>query len=47
MTPLAFDYSFGGHHDGHSQEKRDDWNPVYYHKSDVLDSIGRRPAATQ
>jgi alpha-glucuronidase len=39
MTPLGLHHLFwGGHHYGPApwwdKEKRDDWNPVYYHKAD-------------
>ncbi len=41
MTPLGLHHLFwGGHHYGPApwwdKEKRDDWNPVYYHKSDAF-----------
>jgi alpha-glucuronidase len=41
MTPLGLHHLFwGGHHYGPAPwwdtEKRDDWNPVYYHKADAL-----------
>ena len=41
MTPLGLHHLFwGGHHYGPApwwdKEKRDDWNPVYYHKADVF-----------
>jgi alpha-glucuronidase len=41
MTPLGLHHLFwGGHHYGPApwwdKEKRDDWNPVYYHKADAL-----------
>ena len=40
MTPLGLHHLFwGGHHYGPApwwdQEKRDDWNPIYFHKADV------------
>lgn len=40
MTPLGLHHLFwGGHHYGPAPwwdtEKRDDWNPVYYHKADA------------
>ncbi len=41
MTPLGLHHLFwGGHHYGPAPwwdtEKRDDWNPVYYHKADAI-----------
>jgi len=41
MTPLGLHHLFwGGHHYGPApwwdQEKRDDWNPIYYHKADAF-----------
>ncbi len=41
MTPLGLHHLFwGGHHYGPAPwwdtEKRDDWNPVYYHKADAF-----------
>lgn len=41
MTPLGLHHLFwGGHHYGPAPwwdtEKRDDWNPVYYHKADAV-----------
>jgi len=41
MTPLGLHHLFwGGHHYGPApwwdKEKRDDWNPVYYHKADAF-----------
>jgi alpha-glucuronidase len=41
MTPLGLHHLFwGGHHYGPApwwgEEKRDDWNPVYYHKADAF-----------
>ncbi len=41
MTPLGLHHLFwGGHHYGPApwwdKEKREDWNPVYYHKSDAF-----------
>ncbi|HEU4834364.1 MAG TPA: alpha-glucuronidase family glycosyl hydrolase [Pyrinomonadaceae bacterium] len=41
MTPLGLHHLFwGGHHYGPApwwdKEKRDDWNPVYYHKADAI-----------
>src|SRR5262245_31685444 len=41
MTPLGLHHLFwGGHHYGPApwwdKEKRDDWNPVYYHKADAV-----------
>jgi alpha-glucuronidase len=41
MTPLGLQHLFwGGHHYGPAPwwdtEKRDDWNPVYYHKADAF-----------
>jgi len=41
MTPLGLHHLFwGGHHYGPApwwdSEKRDDWNPVYYHKADAF-----------
>ena len=41
MTPLGLHHLFwGGHHYGPApwwdMEKRDDWNPVYYHKADAF-----------
>ena len=41
MTPLGLHHLFwGGHHYGPAPwwdtEKRDDWNPVYYHKADTF-----------
>lgn len=41
MTPLGLHHLFwGGHHYGPApwwdKEKRDDWNPVYYHRADTL-----------
>jgi len=40
MTPLGLHHLFwGGHHYGPApwwdKEKRDDWNPVYYHRADA------------
>jgi alpha-glucuronidase len=40
MTPLGLHHiMWGGHHYGPApwwdKEKRDDWNPVYYHKADA------------
>ena len=50
MTPLGLHHLFwGGHHYGPAPwwdtEKRDDWNPVYYHKADAL-GIGFDRTAT-
>ena len=41
MTPLGLHHLFwGGHHYGPApwwdKEKRDDWNPIYYHKADAF-----------
>lgn len=41
MTPLGLHHLFwGGHHYGPApwwdKEKREDWNPVYYHKADAV-----------
>ena len=41
MTPLGLHHLFwGGHHYGPApwwnEEKRDDWNPIYYHKADAF-----------
>jgi alpha-glucuronidase len=41
MTPLGLHHLFwGGHHYGPApwwdKEKREDWNPVYYHKADAF-----------
>ncbi len=41
MTPLGLHHlMWGGHHYGPApwwdKEKRDDWNPVYYHKADAF-----------
>ena len=41
MTPLGLHHLFwGGHHYGPApwwdKEKRDDWNPVYYHRADAF-----------
>ena len=41
MTPLGLHHLFwGGHHYGPAPwwntEKREDWNPIYYHKADVF-----------
>ena len=54
MTPLGLHHiMWGGHHYGPAPwwdtYKRDDWNPVYYHRADCsgLASIARRPAATR
>ena len=50
MTPLGLHHLFwGGHHYGPAPwwdtEKRDDWNPVYYHKADAA-GIGFDRTAT-
>lgn len=50
MTPLGLHHLFwGGHHYGPApwwdKEKRDDWNPVYYHRADTL-GVGFDRAAT-
>ena len=50
MTPLGLHHiMWGGHHYGPApwwdKEKRDDWNPVYYHKADAF-GIGFDRTAT-